>query len=536
MLTRREILALQSMLAAGAFVGRPLELSSLFGSTAAAQEPDWDAGELFHLLPTANHDRVLLKCSFQAPLPRPPELHVDGRRIPGQRTDTPGRFWAFDVDSLRPSTAYSFELRSGRGGALAEPWTLSTFPAPDSEIDHVRIGFYHCAGGHEISAVAHGRRTSIAVRRALLSKLASLQPTAIVANGDHVYWDLYSPRFASLYAESEEGLAYVGRFDRSQPIFGTSNEDFVLKGGVEQIAPIYRTTFRSTPVFFLQDDHDYFDNDDATDEVVTFPPDHAMLALARSVQKLAYPEFLPDPFRPRGLPGSREDEGRPEISSNFGTLRYGKLLEVLLYDNRRSATTLGPSAVQFDPTVESWLKARMADREVAHVVNAPGQPPGWTRGNWYEYYPDLLRDGQAVVSEPKPYWPSGWLAQHDRIMESIYRMPERIPLVISGDIHKSAHARILGVGDIDMADNPVVTILPGTPGTSGSSLLTVDRPANHLDLSDEWGPIGENGFMVADFYRNRVECSFYTWDSRTQSIDSIADLDPAYVTTLEPVA
>ena len=261
-----------------------------------------------------------------------------------------------------------------------------------------------------------------------------------------------------------------------------------------------------------------------------------MLALARSVQKLAYPEFLPDPFRPRGLPGSREDEGRPEISSNFGTLRYGKLLEVLLYDNRRSATTLGPSAVQFDPTVESWLKARMADREVAHVVNAPGQPPGWTRGNWYEYYPDLLRDGQAVVSEPKPYWPSGWLAQHDRIMESIYRMPERIPLVISGDIHKSAHARILGVGDIDMADNPVVTILPGTPGTSGSSLLTVDRPANHLDLSDEWGPIGENGFMIADFYRDRVECSFYTWDSRTQSVDSIAGLDPAYVTTLEPVA
>ena len=99
--------------------------------------------------------------------------------------------------------------------------------------------------------MAHGRRTTIAVRRALLSKLASLQPTAIVANGDHLYWDLYSPRFASLYAESEEGLAYVGRFDRSQPIFGTSNEDFVLKGGVEQIAPIYRTTFRSTPVFFL---------------------------------------------------------------------------------------------------------------------------------------------------------------------------------------------------------------------------------------------------------------------------------------------
>ena len=536
MLTRRELLFLKSMAAAGAFVGRPFDLGSFFGSTAAAQESDWDAGELFHVLPTVNHDRALLKCSFRAPLPDAPELRVDGRRITGRRTDTRGRFWAFDVDSLRPATAYGLELRSGRGQSLAEPWTISTFPSVDSDIDHVRIGFYHCAGGHEISAATTGRRTSIAVRRALFSKLASLQPTAIVANGDHLYWDLYSPRFAAMYAQSEEGMAYAGTFDRSQPIFGTSNEDFVLKGGVEQIAPIYRTTFRSTPVFFLQDDHDYFDNDDATDEVVTFPPDHAMLRLARSVQKLAYPEFLPDHFRPHGLPGSREDEGRPEIASNFGTLRYGKLIEVLLYDNRRSASVLGPSAYQFDHAVESWLKARMADRDVVHVVNAPGQPPGWTRGNWYEYYPDLIEDGQATVSTPKPYWPSGWLSQHDRIIESIHRMPDRIPLVISGDIHMSAHGRILRTGDLDMSANPVVTILPGTPGTGESGLQAIVRPANHLNVSDEWGPIGRNGFMIADFYRDRVDCSFYAWDSRTQSMDSIADLDPAYVTTLEPVA
>ena len=536
MLTRRELLLLKSMAAAGAFVGRPFDLADWLGSAAVAQETDWDAGELFHVLPTVNHDRALLKCSFQAPLPEAPELRVDGRRITAQKTDTRGRFWAFDVDALRPATEYDLQLRTGRGGFLAEPWTLSTFPSPDSEIGHVRIGFYHCAGGHEISAASTGRRTTIAVRRALFAKLASLRPNAIVANGDHLYWDLHSPRFAAEYAQSEAGLAYAGRFDRSRPIFGTSNEDFVLRGGVEQIAPIYRTTFRSTPVFFLQDDHDYFDNDDATDEVVTFPPDHAMLRLARSVQKLAYPEFLPDAFRPRGLPGSRADEGRPDISSNFGTLRYGSLLEVLLYDNRRSASVLGPSAGHFDASVEAWLNARMADREVVHVVNAPGQPPGWTRGNWYEYYPDLIRDGRAVVSTPKPYWPSGWLAQHDRIVASIHRMPGRIPLVISGDIHKSAHGRILQVGTTDMSANPVVTVLPGTPGTGASGLQATVLPANHLDVSNEWGPVGANGFLIADFFRDRVECAFYAWDSRTQSITSIAGLDAAYRTTLQPVA
>lgn len=119
MLTRREILALQSMVVAGAFAGRPFDLSGFLGGTAAAAEHDWDAGDLYHVLPTVSHERALLKCSFREPLPDTPELRVDGRRIAGERTDTRGRFWAFDVASLRPSTAYELELRTGRGRALA---------------------------------------------------------------------------------------------------------------------------------------------------------------------------------------------------------------------------------------------------------------------------------------------------------------------------------------------------------------------------------------------------------------------------------
>ena len=317
---------------------------------------------------------------------------------------------------------------------------------------------------------------------------------------------------------------------------GTQNEDFILKGGVEQIAPIYRTTCRSIPTFFLQDDHDYFDNDDATDEIFTFPPSDVMLRLARTVQKLAYPEFLPDANRPQGLPGTRSDEGRPDISSNFGTLRYGKLLEVLLYDNRRSATLHGPTAVHFDPAVENWLKARMDDQEVTHVVNAPGQPPGWTRGNWYEYYPDRAVDGRASVETPKPYWQDGWLAQHDRIMQAIHGMEGRIPLVISGDIHKSAHGSILGVGDLDMSANPIVTMLPGSVGTGEAGLQALTHHANHLNMRDEWAPQAVNGFMIADFYRDRVDCAFYGWDSRVQDINAIPNLQESYSTSLKPVA
>jgi len=51
-----------------------------------------------------------------------------------------------------------------------------------------------------------------------------------------------------------------------------------------QILPIYGTDFRSIPTFFIQDDHDYFDNDEATDDIVTFPPPYFSLQLGRATR------------------------------------------------------------------------------------------------------------------------------------------------------------------------------------------------------------------------------------------------------------
>lgn len=532
MLTRRNFLAWNSLVAAGALAGRSFDFPSVRVGAAHAAEVDWDAGALFHILPTVNHERILLKCSFTVPLDQTPEIFADGRRIYGQRTDSWGRFWQFDIASLAPATEYRLELRSGGGGPLAQPWDLSTFPDLDSAAEHVRVAFFCCAGGHDAVA-STSFKLPVAVRRALLIKAVSLGPHAIIANGDHVYWDLFAPRLSPRYGMSEAGIAHAGRFDPSKPIFGTDNENFLLKAGIEQIAPLYGTTCRSVPVFFIQDDHDYFDNDEATDEIVTFPPTDVMLRLARSTQKLAYPEFLPDPNRPQGLAGTRQDEGRPDISSNFGTLRYGKLLEILLYDNRRTGTMHGPSAVFVDRQVEAWLIARMRDRAITHVVNAPGLPPGWTKGNWYDWYPDLTDDGHASVEMPKPYWQKGWLAQHDRLIAAMHAMHGRIPLIVSGDIHASAHGRILRTGDLDMSDNPVVTMLPGTLGT-GEGFHTDAQHPHHLEIIDEWGLVGANGFMVADFYEDRVDCAFYTWNSATQSVESISGLDASYRTTLRP--
>ena len=117
---------------------------------------------------------------------------------------------------------------------------------------------------------------------------------------------------------------------------------------------------------------------------------------------------------------------------------------MLLYDIRRTATLAGPSAVYIDREAEKWLKARMAATEVAHVVHAPSNPPGWTAGKWGEWYPDVLdADKKLTIAQPKPYWQPGWLKQHDRLMAAMSAMNGRVPLVISGDMHAIALGKML---------------------------------------------------------------------------------------------
>ena len=124
-----------------------------------------------------------------------------------------------------------------------------------------------------------------------------------------------------------DAVKLAGTFDRSAPVLGSDNETVLKRAAGPQIAPVYGTDFRSTPVFFMQDDHDYFDNDEATDEVVTFPPSYFMLQLARATQSMYYPEFLPDAARPLGLPWSSSGDRPWGVSESFGTLRYGRLAE-----------------------------------------------------------------------------------------------------------------------------------------------------------------------------------------------------------------
>ena len=512
-------------------------------SAATAQEGHWDQGRLTHLLPTASHDRFLIKASFDGALETTPELHVASIRVRGRKNIAGGDFWQFDVPGLKPATSYRLSLMGGDGRALCEPWPLSTLPAPDAMPSRCRLLIYTCAGGHDVynAGLSDGHVAFLpsALRRRLLMRGLSFKPDAIIAKGDHVYWDLGAPRLSKTLGAAPKAVAYAGTFDRAQPVFGGQNEIALRRAAGPQIVPLYGALCRSTPVFFLTDDHDYFDNDEATDEAVTFPPDPFMLNLARATRQLYYPEFLPDSNRPPGLPGASAGDRAPGVAEAFGTLRYGRLVELLLYDVRRTMTLAGPTAAFLDGTVESWLKARMASRDVAHVVNIPSNPPGWSAGKWGEWYPDILgSDGKLTTTKTKPYWQEGWLRQHDRLMAAIAAMPGRIPLIVSGDLHAIAEGRMHRSGTLDFSKNPVVTVLSGPLGTGDMLWPSAFRgvgasPPMHLTMEENLKPIEENGFIIADFTPETITLKFFRFNYYRQTPDDIDALEPFRVTELK---
>lgn len=122
------------------------------------------------------------------------------------------------------------------------------------------------------------------------------------------------------------------------------NEDLLTNIGDEQIAGLYGTRFKSTPIYFVSDDHDYFENDDATEEIATFPSD----AFSRPAHKA-----IADLYHPT-LP----DGPKPEWNRNFGTLTYGRLFESSLIDCA-GKPTLGEDARLFPSVAEDWAITRI---------------------------------------------------------------------------------------------------------------------------------------------------------------------------------
>jgi hypothetical protein len=478
----------------------------------------WNAGEVLHLLPSANHERIRIKASFRRSLEEAPALRIGSDTFAGVATDLERRCFTFDAKGLESKTRYGLGLESAAGDPLCEDWPLSTLPAPDDEPEHLRVLVYTCAGGSDdlYNFSFFEAFLGIPTRRRLLERALTYSPDLVVANGDHVYWDLRG-RLGPVFGSSWRAGWVAGHFDRERGVHVGSNERVLKAAFGSQIADLYGAAFRSVPTYFLQDDHDYGENDEATDELRTFPADAFMRGLAKRTQALYYPELLPT----SGLPN--EFLRRDGVCESFGSLRYGRLFEALLYDCRRELTNAADASTGDETSsfvssrVEAWLRDRTLGSRARHVAHMPSTPMLWTAGKWGEWYPDGKDEaGQLAAGNDKPYWASGWNAQHDRILEAAVAREDRTPLFISGDLHAIASGRILASNGQSFESNPPVSILSGPISTAGLGFPSqfrgqVATPSGTLAAAESLAPIEENGFTILDITPREIIARFFRW-------------------------
>ena len=522
MFTRRRFIERSALVGAGLMAGA-------LPRFASAQS--WRQGGLAHLLPLASHDRLLINASFREPLDRP-RLRIGRRVVDGDRRDTIGRFWQFHGDGLEAATEYELRLESSPGQSLTDAWPLRTTPAPDAMPEQVRLMIYTCAGGFEGLQRPNGRGVfhSLAVRRRLLARGLGFEPDLVVGIGDQVYWDR-SARAGGETPERREqwerSYGQYGRFDPDLPVLGTSNEPVLTRALDHQIGALYGVDFRSVPVILTQDDHDHFENDSASDSFIAFPPSHIILSLAKTSQRLYYPEFLPDAGRPAGMAGALPGG----LSEAYGSFRYGRLLEMLMYDCRRYLSLKGPSAEFVEASAERWLARRtQAESDVRHLVHVPSTPMGWSAGKWGEWYPDLLQpNGRLGTRRTKPYWQTGWWAQHQRLLEVLSGQRERIPLIISGDLHAIASGAIQRSGTL-VLDRPVQTILSGPISSDdvmwpSSARGTEPQVPSGLTVDERMKPLEHNGFTILDVDADGISVRQYGWH-KSQPVATIDTMTP----------
>lgn len=533
--SRREVLRL---LAASGSVLALAGAGSIAAYARERKEEEWNRGELAHLIPSVNHSAFLIKTSFHTAQKNEPVLQIGSiRSVKGEMTDSTGHFWQFYARELHAGTTYELQLRNDKGEVLTDPWPLSTFPHPDDDAERLRIFAYTCAGGNERPRLSSGEPffLSLADRRRLMQRGLDFNPNVVIANGDHIYWDqetLFN-KPQEIQAPWLELFDEYGSLDRNIPVIGTSNEAVLKRIVNDQIAKLYGVMFRSVPVYMLTDDHDMFENDEASDERITLPPDWHMLDAARSTQKLYYPEFLPDATRSRWLPGSSAADRAEGLSEVFGTLRYGRLFEALLYDTKRYVSLKGPTGAMIPAPTEEWLENRTMSEDTAHLVHIPSTPIGWSAGKWGEWYPDMLQeDGSLGTGREKKYWPSGWWKQHQRLLQMISKQLSRPPVIMSGDLHALCYGKIQKSGALNLSENPVHTFCVGPLGTAGPGFPSRYRGIgaqvpSQLDLDELLKPLEKNGFSIIDITSKAMRVRMFAWRPPTaaSNIDTMSPLE-----------
>jgi hypothetical protein len=249
---------------------------------------------------------------------------------------------------------------------------------------------------------------------------------------------------------------------------------------------------------------------------------------------LYYPEFLPDANRPAWLPGGDWRWLAADTNSAFGTLRYGNLMEVVLYDCRRFVDYKQEHAKIVPQWTEDWIIARTKAQDTVHFFHAPSLPYGWSSGKLGDWYPDLLDDktGRLVLYEAKPGWQHGWFGQHQRFMEALSSQTKRAACVVQGDMHASAVGKITRAGELRLS-SPVHAILGGTLGTGDIPFPSSYRgiggqPSQLIGMDETLKPLEKNGFSLIDVTPDRMKFTMFAWRP-PQPVEEIDTMKPVLV-------
>lgn len=435
--------------------------------------------DICHILPTVTDTVFAISVSVEQPRSQL-QLLINGKFLDGVKKDSKGRFWSFFANDLQPDRTYDLQL-SDEEGALGQSWPLKTFPDRNADPESFKLMAFTCAGGSDgLGIPSRQFFKPHAFRQKLFEAGLDENPDAVIAIGDHIYWDLGGKEQPSAFKRAK-WLKYLSRwknygsFDRSKPIIGTNNEDVLVRIGDEQISNLYGTRFKSTPVYFVSDDHDYFENDDATPDIVTFPPDNFSRAAHQAIADLYYP--------------SLPDAPAPEWNRAFGTLTYGRLFEASIFDCA-GHLTVGDDARLIPEAAEKWLINRAKESPAKHYAMVPSHPFGWTAGKWREWYPDVVApegftgvvlnekfsdvQGKMTAEAQKYFWQKGWWDQHQRLLDALVKNRQGSRMIFSGDIHAQGAVSLRESGKLAL-EVPVKSFLVGPVSTSDATWPSAAR-------------------------------------------------------------
>jgi len=180
----------RSFITIGSTISAVLMFPSFTHSLSVSDEkPNWNTGSVAHIIPTASHDKFLIKKSFHQAVPEAQLKLGKSRFINRVKTDQDGRFWYFDVPGLQADTSYDLQLAEGGKAktSLCDNWPQKTFSSPDAKSQMLRILIYTCAGGYD--APPFKGKTAwldMNARKQLFPKAISFNPDIVIANGNHI--------------------------------------------------------------------------------------------------------------------------------------------------------------------------------------------------------------------------------------------------------------------------------------------------------------------------------------------------------------